>query len=99
MGGLAQECFVDTGATVSLVSREFVRGPLRQCHLKARGISSDELQVLGEVDLNIQLGDQTFIHSFVVVGIGNTCILGADFLKAGKMLVDVGREMLGSLRM
>ena len=38
LGGHERKCLVDTGATVSLVSREFISGPLKPCSLRARGI-------------------------------------------------------------
>jgi hypothetical protein len=92
--GREQKCLVDTGASVSLVSRQLVPGPLTPCSLKARGIGGEELQVLGQAKLQIQLGKDTFVNSFVAVDMTNTCILGADFLKASKMLVDVGNPKL-----
>ena len=88
--GYEQKCLIDTAATVSLVSHQLVPSPLMLCSLKAQGIGSEALQVLGQTELQIQLGKSTFVHSFVVVGMANICILGADFLKAGKMTVDVG---------
>ena len=92
--GREQKCLVDTEATVSLVSRQLVPGPLKLCSLKARGIGGEELQVLGQAELNFRLGNDNFVHSFVVVGMANTCILGADFLKGSKMMVDVGNSKL-----
>ncbi|CAB4028071.1 Hypothetical predicted protein [Paramuricea clavata] len=71
------------------VSRQLVPGPLTPCSLKARGIGNEELQILGQAKLQFQLGKDV-----VAVGMTNTCILGADFLKASKMLVDVGNSKL-----
>ena len=79
------------------MSRQLVHGPLQPCPLKARGIGGEPLgllQVLRMAELSIQLANETFNHSFVVVGMDNTCILGADFLKYGKMLVDVADAKL-----
>ena len=92
--GREQKCLADTGASVSLVSRQLVPGPLTPSSLKARGIGGEELQVLGQAKLQFHLGKDTFVHLFVAVGMTNTCILGADFLKASKMLVDVGNSKL-----
>ncbi|CAB3988958.1 Hypothetical predicted protein [Paramuricea clavata] len=36
-------CLVNTGASVSLIRREFVVGPMRPCSLKAQGISGEQL--------------------------------------------------------
>ena len=85
---------MDTGAAVSLVSRELVSGPLKPCSLKARGIGGEELQVLGMKELKVRNGTFTISHQFPVVGMRNTCILGADFLRSGRMVVDIANSKL-----
>jgi hypothetical protein len=85
---------VDTGATVSLISRELISGPLKPCSLKARGIGGEELQVLGMKELEVSIGTLTISHQFMVVGIRNTCILAADFLKSGRMVVFIANSKL-----
>ena len=62
--------------------------------MKVRGIGVEELHVLGQAELNFRLGNDNFVHSFVVVGMANTCILGADVLKDSKMMVDIGNSKL-----
>lgn len=94
MGDHERKCLVDTGSTVSLISRQFISGTLKPCSLKARGIGGEELQVLGRKEFEVHLGTLTVPHPFVVVGMRNTCILGADFLKSGQMLVDVANSRL-----
>ena len=94
MGEHERKCLVDTGATVSLVSREFISGPLKPCYLKAQGIGGENLQVLGMKELSVSLGTFNVSHQFLVVGMTNTCILGADFLKSGGMIVDIGNAKL-----
>ena len=86
---LSINCVQPTGIFVKAV----VEGR-EPCSLKARGIDGEKLQVLGQAELNFLLGNDNFIHSFVVVGIANTCVLGADFLKISKMMVDVGKVIL-----
>ena len=85
---------MDTGATVSLISRELISRPLKPCSLKARGIGGEELQVLGMKELEVSIGTLTISHQFMVVGMRNTCILGADFLKSGRMVVDIANSKL-----
>ncbi|CAB4042877.1 Retrovirus-related Pol poly from transposon, partial [Paramuricea clavata] len=94
VGAHEQKCLVDTGATVSLISRELISGPLKPCSLKARGIGGEELQVLGMKELELSIGTLTISHQFMVVGMRNTCILGADFLKSGRMVVDIANSKL-----
>lgn len=94
IGDHEQKCLVDTGATVSLICRQFISGPLKPCSLKARGIGGEELQVLGMKEFEVHLETLTVSHPFVVLGMRDTCILGADFLKSGKMLVDLANSKL-----
>ena len=94
VGGHERKCSVDTGATVSLVSREFICGPLKPCYLKAQGVGGENLQVLGMKELSVCLGTFSVSHQFLVFGMRNTCILGADFLKSGGMIVDIGNAKL-----
>ena len=94
VGNAEPRCLVDTGASVSLISREFVVGPLRPCSLKARGISGEQLQVLGMKELSVNINSLNVNHPFVVIGMRNTCILGADFLKSGQIVVDVANAKL-----
>ena len=74
--------------------REFVVEPLRPCSLKARGISGEQLQVLGMKELSVNIDNLQVNHPFVVIGMRNTCILGADFLKSGQIVVDVANAKL-----
>ena len=94
MGDHERKCLVDTGATLSLVSREFISGPLKPCSLRARGIGGEDLHVLGSTDLHVCLGMSKVSHQYLVVGMRNTCILGADFLKLGGMVVDIANSKL-----
>ncbi|CAB4001921.1 Retrovirus-related Pol poly from transposon [Paramuricea clavata] len=94
LGDHERKCLVDTGATVSLVSREFISGPLKPCSLRARGIGGEDLHVLESTDLHVCLGMSKVSHQFLVVGMRNTCILGADFLKSGGMVVDIANSKL-----
>ena len=94
VGGHERKCLVDTGATVSLVSGEFISGPLKPCYLKAQGIGGESIQVLGMKELSVCLGTFSVSHQFLVVGMRETCILGADFLKSRGMIVDIGNAKL-----
>ena len=50
--------------------------------------------MLGSTDLHVCLGMSKVSHQFLVVGMRNTCILGADFLKSGGMVVDIANSKL-----
>jgi hypothetical protein len=60
---------------------------------KRSRIGEEELQVLGMKELEVGVCTLTISHQFMVVGIRNTCILGADFLKSGRMVVDIVRML------
>ncbi|CAB4022565.1 Retrovirus-related Pol poly from transposon, partial, partial [Paramuricea clavata] len=45
-------------------------------------------------ELELSIGTLTISHQFMVVGMRNTCILGADFLKSGRMVVDIANSKL-----
>ena len=50
------------------------------------------LQVLGMKELKVRIRTLTMSHQFLVVGMRNTCILGADFLRSGRMVVDIANS-------
>jgi hypothetical protein len=44
--------------------------------------------------LSVNINNLQVNHPFVVIGMRNTCILGADFLKSGQIVVDVANAKL-----
>ena len=94
LGERQQRCLVDTGATVSLVNKDLVVGPIRECTLRDRGVGEESLHILGMTDISVRMNNFHVFHTFVIVEMQNQCILGADFLKANGMVVDIGHERL-----
>ena len=45
-------------------------------------------------ELSVNINNLQVNHPFVVIGMRNTCILGADFLKSGQIVVDVANAKL-----
>ena len=45
-------------------------------------------------DIPLRMNNFHVVHTFVIVEMQNRCILGADFLKANGMVVDIGHERL-----
>ena len=45
-------------------------------------------------DISVRMNNFHVVHTFVIVEMQNQCILGADFLKANGMVVDIGHERL-----
>ena len=94
MGDNEQKYLVDTGATVSLVSREFISRPLKSCSLSARATGEEDLHALGLTDLNVYRATLSVSRQVLAVSMRNTCILGAGFLKSGVMVMDIASSKL-----
>jgi hypothetical protein len=52
--------------------------------------SGEMLPILGQVNLAVQLGGQSFSHQFLVADIIDNCILGLDFMQSYGLSVDIG---------
>ena len=89
LGERQQRCLVDTGATVSLVNKNVVVGPIRECTLRARGVGGESLHILGMTGIPLRMNNFHVVHTFVIEEMQNQCILGADFLKANGSVVDI----------
>ena len=91
------QALVDTGATISCVSEEFVRKlnidieDYERATIPAiRGVGGHLLPCLGKISFPILIDDHTFSYSFHVFrGIHNPIILGIDFLKKYKVSIDL----------
>ena len=57
LGERQQRCLVDTGATVSLVNKDLVVGPIRECTLRARGVGGESLHILGMTDISVRMNN------------------------------------------
>ena len=89
LGERQQRCLVDTGATVSPVNKDLVVGPIRESTL-----CGESLHILDMTDIPVRMNNFHVVHTFVIVEMQNQCILGADFLMANGMVVDIGHERL-----
>ena len=102
--------FVDSGSSISLVSDEFFKQLqqsdksliLNKCDTVALSVTDDTLDILGKVDLKLQLYGLTRADAFVeykqifhvVRGIMYKCLLGLDFLQAYSALIDVDKHVI-----
>ena len=86
---------VDTGCTVTLVSRS-VFDKLHpddrpELFLHSRELVSADgspLKTLGEAQFNISVGSKTVVHRAVIADIQNDGLLGIDFLKQHEFMID-----------
>ena len=100
-GGTQGRAMVDTGADWSLVSEEELTArekfALRPSSVRGRGVSREEIPILGEVFRTLRIGDVSVPDQrFVVVrGLIVPAILGIDFWsRLGSLKLDLQRRRL-----
>lgn len=87
LNGFSTEFLMDMGATVSIISRELatkagLMGQLRPTTAKPKGINKMFLDVDGEVEVDLVLGDKHDRHVFLVArNLNATALLGMDYLE------------------
>lgn len=76
---------IDTGAEVTLAHQRVVRPNLhnlRTCNRRLTGVTGETLEVLGALDLDLKLHNETARHEIIVVkDIPYDVIVGKDFLE------------------
>ena len=81
------KCLVDSGASVSCISRSFVesafpKGQLESSNVKCvRGVCGEQHQVLGQIELPVKIDGLIIYQNFLVFQrLHSSVILGLDFL-------------------
>ena len=92
---------VDTGADVSVISNRLystIRNGVRTRPpppVNLKSANGGRIKIVGEAELNFNLGGRLIAHSFLIVeGVKTECILGADFLHQQKLILDAGKRKL-----
>ena len=90
---------VDTGATVNLLSTEWWKaygrpGRLRESTATLSTADGKALVVEGQVHGELECGGHKVVTTFVVANIGAAGILGADFIRRERAVVDLAGERL-----
>ena len=92
--GVAAYLFVDSGSAVSIVSTSFVRGlgvesGIRPCGMTLKSFSQDTIQIRGEIELQVVVAGNRFVHTFVVTDLLDTeFLIGDDFLRSNRVNLD-----------
>ena len=92
--GVTAYLFVDSGSAVSIVSTSFVKGlrlesGIRPCGMTLKSFSQDTIQIRGEVELQVVVAGNRFVHTFVVTDLLDTeFLIGDDFLRSNRMNLD-----------
>ena len=92
LGEHQQRCLVDTRAAVSLVNKDTVIRPIREC----TRVGGENFHILGMTDIPLGMNNFYVVHTLLIVEMQNQCTLCADFLKANGMVLDIGHGRLSS---
>ena len=102
IGGVSVDMLVDTGSTYTIVDIGFYNSipienisELRHINLVLKNANGQKLQVYGEADLTIKIGDQSTVFPIKVVSLGDhSTILGLDFMEDHECSIDLGKGIL-----
>lgn len=103
---VSANALVDTGASVSLLSREFAKKVRAECSgpcpTVLRSASGEVINNVGIAAVKVSIGKWTTTHSFVIGDVSQSVILGVDFLELHgarldfkRGLLSIGEESLG----
>ena len=79
---------IDTGAQRSFISQRFYEKKLartvtrKQSFVRMYGVGGEELKTTGEVELDVQIGDEIVRQRFIIADIKEEGILGFDFCQS-----------------
>jgi predicted aspartyl protease len=93
--------FVDTGCSITILShRAWERIPrekrpkLFPFENSLKSADDSDIKSYGETWLDISIGDQEMQHNVVVADVHNEGLIGIDFMKKSKMVIDVFNEKI-----
>ncbi|RVE62229.1 hypothetical protein OJAV_G00155100 [Oryzias javanicus] len=87
---------VDTGSTATLLRPDMVPADmlLEPTAVKLRTVTGDLTPMLGRGTVSIRVGSLTVDSKVWVAAVQDQCILGLDFLRAARCVLDLGRNTL-----
>ena len=94
--------FVDTGSTVSLVSKSTVQflnltDQVVADNVKLTSFTANTIKTYGKVRLKMKLANCHISHEMIVTDLVDTqCLLGMDFLSLNSINIDVTRQCLST---
>jgi transposase InsO family protein/predicted aspartyl protease len=98
IAGYHVQAIVDTGSQITVISQSlFDRLNLIGCDsssLTLRGITDENLTAKVVKDVQLGIGKQTFSWDLIVANIRDDFILGLDFLKEQRALIDINTNVL-----
>ena len=87
---------MDSGSNVSLIQPGIYRSEVRPSSTTSFGVTGDELDILGEQDVQFSVNNWNCGHTFCVCSLPTEAdgILGMDFLSETNASLDIGRQEL-----
>ena len=88
---------VDKGSDISLIRPDVLSCDLQTSMIpvkdsRLRMVTGTTALLQSKVDLKPQLDNLTGHHTFYLADIADECILGMDYLKPARVILDLGRE-------
>lgn len=102
VGGQNVRALLDTGASISVMSSNFLNKTSYQSaklikpqHQKIKGVTGNYLEVLGMLDINLEIDGVSFQHQVhIIQDLHHSFILGLDFLTANHAHIDYDSNTL-----
>ena len=102
VGGRKTQALVDTGASISCVSKSFLDKPdfknskLQKCDLKEIiGVGGEKHQILGKIEFQILISGIRISYGFYVLNtLHHSVILGMHFLTHHKVQIDLDKGVV-----
>ena len=101
VGGMETSLLVDTGATISLLSRVLFEALLQDQSYELKGVcepvssaNGTPIDVIGQTEVCVVIGESKFQQPVVIADIHVDGILGMDFLKNRNCIIDLQKESL-----
>ena len=104
VGGIETSLLIDTGATISLLSRVLFETLSNDNKYEIKGVSEPILSangtpmdVLGQTEVSITIGESTFQQMVVIADFNMDGVIGLDFMKTNDCIIDVQKDILSIL--
>ena len=94
--------FIDTGSSVSLVSKSFVvslglANQIKPTKVSLSSFTANIIKTHGQIELEMELAKYHVKHRMIVTDLVDThCLIGLDFLKDHQMNIDIARRCITS---
>ena len=102
VGGQNVRALLDTGASITVMSANFLQKTchngaklMKPIHQNIKGVTGNYLQVLGMLDIGLDIDNVKFKHRVhVIEDLHHSFILGLDFLTANHANIDFNSNTL-----